>query len=820
VPLQPPGATVVVMGNDDTSAEPGFFERMGDVIKDIFDGDADAPGPATGGIGNTIGGLVGDVLDDVFTGKPAPKTPPSEITHVRSDAKINDFLRHALDQVGDRHQKGAEASLSDADPDAWDSSELVEWSANVSGVMVNDGSWLQYRQLNRQGGDIGVDDALRTPGALVFTFSSDPLASRDRPSSAGVAISLGNGQVITVTPGGKVEVVDASTREFSHAAVMPGFQDARQMSPDDRDALQDLMKEHGLPLPKPDLFDPDNDGVPMSPDEATERIADLNKEAQRLRDQAEHAEDYHDRRDADLEVARALLKERESDFERQNDAVARAARAEAEAESDLYRSSPELRAAAAEVIEIQHKLGIPVPSERDLLTPDGDPHPAPPPPETDPVKVEQLRGELVFAQAHVDQLIEDQQPLATILDQRVAERTAAEQLLKAAEAAVNEQKSDIAEIDGDREYDTPEAFLKIAREKEAEAELLTDRADEVKQRWEDYQKAHPDTPPTDLGEIEVRTSGAEAYAEGRRERAAELEDEAADLEVQSIRDERAAIERSELSDLRDERAEDLLRRADEAAARAVEAQRLSAEATEQANEWAATADRRLADAARLRAAGRTDDADVMKSRAERANEAGIEQSIRSSELNRDVEAFTAQAAAWKTEATDLARQADLLDEEAAELSASAKAADDDADDLQERAKSQDRHADLIDARLESGVGGEVHIKDDIEGIDVVIKIPGRPPTEADLPATGKPGDGNDPLPAPAQPPGPSTPSSQVAPPADDVDVSEQPVAIAESPTFEAAPEPAQDFAAAPPEPDMTDQLFDGLGGPDDNSFNS
>ena len=123
--------------------------------------------------------------------------------------------------------------------------------------------------------------------------------------------------------------------------------------------------------------------------------------------------------------------------------------------------------------------------------------------------------------------------------------------------------------------------------------------------------------------------------------------------------------------------------------------------------------------------------------------------------------------------------------------------------------------------MASGVGGEVHIKDDVEGIDVVIKIPGRPPTEADLPAPGKPGDGNDPLPAPAQSPGPSAPSSQVEPPvpADDVDVADQPVAIVESPTFEAAPEPAQDFAAAP-EPDMTDQLFDGLGGPDDDSFSS
>ena len=128
---------------------------------------------------------------------------------------VNDFLRNALRQVGDRHQKAAEVSMKDADPDAWDSSELVEWSANRSGVVVNDGSWLQYRQLNREGGDLSVDDALRTPGALVFSFSSDPMASRDRPSSAGVAISLGNGQIVTVTPGGKVEVVDAETREFS-----------------------------------------------------------------------------------------------------------------------------------------------------------------------------------------------------------------------------------------------------------------------------------------------------------------------------------------------------------------------------------------------------------------------------------------------------------------------------------------------------------------------------------------------------------------------------------------------------------------------------
>lgn len=799
------------MATDDTTAESGFLGRIRETINDVFDE------ASTTSLGEMVRDVTRSVLDDAAAGNAAPKVSASEITEVRSDAKINDFLRRALEQVGDRHQRGAEASLSDSDPDAWDSSELVEWSANVSGVMVNDGSWLQYRQLNRQGGDLSVDDALRTPGALVFTFSSDPLASRDRPSSAGVAISLGNGQVITVTPGGQVEVVDASTREFTHAAVMPGFEDARQMSPDARDQLQDLMKEHGLPLPKPDLFDPDGDGVPMSPDEAKARVEELNKEAQRLRDQAEHAEELHDRQASDLEVARALLEEREADLERQNEAVARAARAEAEAESDLYRTRPELRAAATEVIELQHRLGIPVPSERDLLTIDGEPHPAPPPPETDPATLEQLRGELVFAQAHVERLLEEQKPLADVLDQRRAEREAAEALRKAAEDAVNEQKADIAEISGPLEYADAEEFLKVARQVEAEAELLAERADEVEQRWAEYQKAHPAQPPIELGEIEVRTSGAEAYAQGRRERAGELEDEAADLETQSIRDERAATERSELSDLRDERAADLLRRADEAAARAAAAQRQAAEAMEQAEEWGATADKRLADAARLREAGRTEDADIMKSRAERANEAAIEQSLRSGELNSDVEAFTAQAAAWKTEAETLAKQADLLDEEAAALSASAKTADQEADKLQARAASQDRIADDIDARLAAGIATELHIKDDVEGTDVIINIPGRPPNQDDL----------DDLPGAQRAPaddgevGMATPADDddeiaLATPADDGgEIGGQLAATEtiEAPSFEASPEPVSDFAAPEPQPqrDVTDELFDGLG---------
>lgn len=733
---------------------------------------------------------------------------------------VNNFIRHALDQVGDKHRKGAEVSMKDADPDSWDSSELIEWSANQSGVTVNDGSWLQYRQLNRQGGDLSVDDALRTPGALVFTFSSDPMASPNRPTSSGVAISLGNGQVITVTPGGQVEVVDASTREFTHASVMPGFEDARNMGPDARDQLQDLMKEHGLPLPKPDLFDPDGDGVPMSPDEATKRVTELNKEAERLRDQAEHAEELHDRQAADVEVAKGILEARKADHQHQKDAVERAERAEAEAKSDLFRSSPELHAAAEERSMLQRRLGIPVPSDQDLIPPDGSPRPTPPPIETDPAVVEQLRGELVIVEAHVEQLMDDQKPLKDVLDQKAAERFTAQKAEQAAAESVREQETDVQEISGPLEYADAEEFLKVARNVEAEAVELAGRSDEVAKKYEQYQAAHPDKPPTDLGEIEVRVSRAEAYAQGRRERAGELEDEAADLESKSIADERAATERSELSDLRDERADDLRKRAEEATARAKDAQRQVVEARDQADEWGATADKRLADAARLRAQGRTDDADVMKSRAERATEASIEQAFRAGELTKDVETFNAQASQWQTEADELAKTADLLDDEAASLAASAQAADNEANKLQERAAAQDRIADDIDERLEAGVATTIRIKDDIEGTDVTIQIPGRVPTEADLDPqpTGQPSSRNEqPADSPAAPAADSA-SAEAEVSAQHVSMDDfgpdQFAAAAAAPTFNDPVEPQQDFSQPEPEPDVVDALFNGASGDD------
>src|SRR4051812_7460564 len=106
------------------------------------------------------------------------------------------FLDAAVAQTGDTYVFGAETAGDDTDPDVFDCSGLVRWAAQQAGVTVPHGSWLQYLTLAEQGGEISVEEALRTPGALLFSFSSKPTESSGRPPGAHVAISLGNGQTI------------------------------------------------------------------------------------------------------------------------------------------------------------------------------------------------------------------------------------------------------------------------------------------------------------------------------------------------------------------------------------------------------------------------------------------------------------------------------------------------------------------------------------------------------------------------------------------------------------------------------------------------
>lgn len=166
---------------------------------------------------------------------------------------LEEFMRHARNQIGDRYKFGAEVEATGPDywdPKAFDSSELVEWAAHQADVRgMPDGTWNQYRWLHDQGAAVSVEDALKTRGALVFGFSSDPRAPGSIPDRRYVAISVGDGK----------NVIDVSerageVREMPHG----GFYKYGALIPD----------FHEMPAPAPTpgvLADRDGDGVPDDP---------------------------------------------------------------------------------------------------------------------------------------------------------------------------------------------------------------------------------------------------------------------------------------------------------------------------------------------------------------------------------------------------------------------------------------------------------------------------------------------------------------------------------------------------------------------------
>lgn len=157
----------------------------------------------------------------VRTTAPVPSTATGTIAPAGD--RVRTFLDEALRQAGDPYVWGAHTSPSDADPGAFDCSELVRWAAARAGVQVPDGSWLQYLDLKEKGALVPVEQALRTPGALLFSFSSEPEPGGGRPREAHVAISLGDGR--TIEARGReygVGVFEAGDR-FEYGAVIPGL---------------------------------------------------------------------------------------------------------------------------------------------------------------------------------------------------------------------------------------------------------------------------------------------------------------------------------------------------------------------------------------------------------------------------------------------------------------------------------------------------------------------------------------------------------------------------------------------------------------------
>jgi hypothetical protein len=139
--------------------------------------------------------------------------------------KLQTFLDKAVAQSGDKYVFGAEVKLDDPNPSTFDCSELVEWASHQAGVKMPDGALNQYRHLNAEHSTMSVEQALHTPGALLFSFDADPIAGR--PAHCHVAISLGNGKTIEAkgTQYG-VGSWEANTKRFQFGGYMPEMMSA------------------------------------------------------------------------------------------------------------------------------------------------------------------------------------------------------------------------------------------------------------------------------------------------------------------------------------------------------------------------------------------------------------------------------------------------------------------------------------------------------------------------------------------------------------------------------------------------------------------
>ncbi len=141
-----------------------------------------------------------------------------------AEDKLSVFLAAAKDQIGDRYVYGAPRTPTAADPKTFDCSSFTQWSARQAGVKLEGTAEYQYMQLKRMNHDIPVEQALRTKGALLFYFSSEP--SGGLPAGqAHVAISLGDGRTVEAK-GTKYGVGEWSAKHrFNFAATVPGISD-------------------------------------------------------------------------------------------------------------------------------------------------------------------------------------------------------------------------------------------------------------------------------------------------------------------------------------------------------------------------------------------------------------------------------------------------------------------------------------------------------------------------------------------------------------------------------------------------------------------
>jgi cell wall-associated NlpC family hydrolase len=153
---------------------------------------------------------------------PAPMPAPAPDLEL-GNGSVQRFLDAALAQQGDRYVFNAHTNPDDPNPEAFDCSELVEWAAAQTGVQVSEASYTQYLDMKAAGTLISVEDAINTPGALLFKFPSEPQPGQPRQNGSHVAISLGDGRTMeAMSTNLGVRISEAKDR-FQYAALIPGM---------------------------------------------------------------------------------------------------------------------------------------------------------------------------------------------------------------------------------------------------------------------------------------------------------------------------------------------------------------------------------------------------------------------------------------------------------------------------------------------------------------------------------------------------------------------------------------------------------------------
>ncbi len=175
---------------------------------------------------------------------------------------VQTFINAALAQRGDQYIANATPKASDPDPHAFDCSSLVQWAAHQAGVNLDRTAEAQYLQLKAMGSSISVEQALHTPGALLFHLPHEPTPGEAFGPNAHVAISLGDGRTVEAI-GSKYGVRDVNVAEFhtggtaffTRAAVIPGFADgtATPLPGTDPAAAAAAAAAHVAPPPRDDL---------------------------------------------------------------------------------------------------------------------------------------------------------------------------------------------------------------------------------------------------------------------------------------------------------------------------------------------------------------------------------------------------------------------------------------------------------------------------------------------------------------------------------------------------------------------------------------